>query len=147
MAKLNFKKATPIKSSPPKEETPKASKPPENIPPPEEDKKLEVDTKAEPEKKPEIEETAAEEFEMEEIESEPHKAAGKPKEFKFREDVFDNGEAGVALLQPCWFRKCGMDAARESSSGGRGSGRPTATSGQGRNHRALSGLPARRHHL
>ncbi len=92
MAKLNFQKAKPIKSSPPTGETPKTSPAPENISPPEEKKKLEIEATPEQEQKLATDETVAEEFEMEEIESAPKKAAGKPKEFKFREDVFDDSE-------------------------------------------------------
>jgi len=94
MAKLNFKKAKPIKSSPVVGETPKTSPAPEDISPPEEEKKPVIEATPEPEQKPATDETVAEEFEMEEIESVPKKASAKPKEFKFREDVFDNGEGG-----------------------------------------------------
>jgi hypothetical protein len=94
MAKLNLKKATPIASSPAKDETPQASQKPENIPPSEEEQKLEVDATAEPGQTASPDETVAEEFEMEEIESGPEKETGKPKDFQFREDIFDEGGEG-----------------------------------------------------
>jgi hypothetical protein len=94
MVKLNFKKATPIKSSPSTKETPESSPASEDKSPPEEKKKVETTATPQPEELSVTDETVAEEFEMEEVEEAPKKAAAKPKDFKFREDVFDNGEEG-----------------------------------------------------
>ena len=92
MVKLNYKTAIPIKGAPPKKDATKVSPVSEKTSPAlEEELKLDESSEGIKDTTPveEVEET----FEMEEIETPLKKEPGKAKEFRFKEDIFeDSGE-------------------------------------------------------
>lgn len=87
MVKLNYKTAIPIKGVPPLKEKLKATPEPE-MPPPAEEESLKLEEAAEVVEETSQVEEVEETFEMEEIDTSSKKTTGKSKEFRFKEDIF-----------------------------------------------------------
>jgi len=104
MVKLNYKTALPIKGAPPVKETPKTTLKPET-PALSEEESLKL------EKSPEVVEDTLkveeveETFEMEEIDTPSQKAPGKAKEFRFKEDIFQESGEGFDYQGGGGFKK------------------------------------------